>query len=66
MTLESDNPCWEGYERVPNTKALTKGSCRLITKKNGKSLRRSRRIARRIARRSPRRSPRRRSTRLKK
>lgn len=23
-----DNPCWKGYERVPNTKEGEKGSCR--------------------------------------
>jgi hypothetical protein len=25
---ESDSPCWDGYERVPNTKLGDKGSCR--------------------------------------
>ena len=40
----SRGPCWEGFERVPGTKAYTKGSCR---KKSSK---------RRSRRKSPRRS----------
>ena len=27
-------PCWEGYERVPGTKAYTKGSCRKKSRKS--------------------------------
>ena len=54
-------PCWKGYERVPGTKAYTKGSCR----KKSRSRRRStkRRSRRRSPRRSRRRSPKRRSSR---
>lgn len=26
--LEADDPCWDGYERVPGTKKFAKGSCR--------------------------------------
>ena len=60
-------PCWEGYERVPGTKAYTRGSCR---KKSRKSSRRRRTTSkrRRTARRTKRTrsSSRRRKTRRKK
>lgn len=42
-------PCWKGYERVPGTKAYTKGSCR----KKSRSRRRS--TKKRSRRRSPKR-----------
>ena len=41
----SRGPCWKGYERVPGTKAYTKGSCR--KKSSRRSPRRSRRVKRR-------------------
>jgi len=33
---EKQAKCWSGYQRVPNTKALTPGSCRPVGKKNEK------------------------------
>lgn len=32
---EDDDPCWEGYERVPGTKQGAKGSCRPVKKADG-------------------------------
>lgn len=32
--LEKKGPCWDGYERVPGTKAYEKGSCRKKGSKN--------------------------------
>ena len=65
-------PCWKGYERVPGTKAYTKGSCRKKSRSRRRSTKkRSRRRStkrkysyryksrRRSPRRSRRRSPRR-------
>jgi len=34
LTTEGDNPCWDGYERVPDTKVGEKGSCRKKTNEN--------------------------------
>ena len=31
LTNEGDNPCWDGYERVPGTKEGEKGSCKKKT-----------------------------------
>ena len=31
LTTEGNSPCWDGYERVPNTKEGEKGSCRKKT-----------------------------------
>ena len=34
LTTEGNSPCWDGYERVPNTKEGEKGSCRKKTYKS--------------------------------
>ena len=58
-------PCWKGYERVPGTKAYTKGSCRKKLRSRRRSPKRKsrRRSPRKSRRRSPKRKSRRRSPR---
>ena len=57
-------PCWKGYERVPGTRAYTKGSCRKI-KKSKSPKRRSSKKKSRSRRRSPVRKIRRKKSRAK-
>ena len=57
-------PCWKGYQRVPGTRAYTKGSCRKI-KKSKSPRRRSSKKKSRSRRRSPVRKPRRKKSRAK-
>ena len=57
-------PCWKGYERVPGTRAYTKGSCRKI-KKSKSPKRRSSKKKSRSRRRSPVRKTRRKKSRAK-
>ena len=58
-------PCWKGYQRVPGTRAYTKGSCRKI-KKSKSPRRRSSKKKSRSRRRSPVRKTRRKKSRAKK
>ena len=57
-------PCWKGYERIPGTRAYTKGSCRKI-KKSKSPKRRSSKKKSRSRRRSLLRKPRRKNSRVK-
>ena len=56
-------PCWKGYERVPGTRAYTKGSCRKIKKSKSPRRRSSKKKSR--AKRSPVRKSRKKKSRAK-